>query len=80
MSIFHDDKRIDDFREFVNETINTIKPPVVLASGDLTDARDRDFLGSHQHEGEWKIYGDILRKANIEKKTLWLDIRGNHGE
>lgn len=51
----------------------------MLASGDLTDARDSDFLGSHQHDGEWKIYHDILHKANIEKKTLWLDIRGNHG-
>lgn len=52
----------------------------MLASGDLTDGRDKDALGSRQFEEEWKIYGSILRNASIEKRTVWMDIRGNHGE
>lgn len=64
---------------FALETLDTIKPSVVLASGDLTDAKDVDFLGSRQYESEWKIYNDILRTANVRNKTIWMDIRGNHG-
>lgn len=57
-----------------------IKPKVVLASGDLTDAKTKDNIGSDQFEGEWKYYRDILIEAHVKEKTLWLDIRGNHGE
>lgn len=47
-----------------------------MASGDLTDAKDSNHLGSRQYEREWRIYRDIVRDA--ESKTVWLDIRGNH--
>lgn len=50
-----------------------------MASGDLTDAKDRDHLGSRQYEQEWKIYHDILESSQVRNKTLWMDIRGNHG-
>lgn len=53
---------------------------MVLASGDLTDAKDRDLLGSRQYEDEWKIYNEILNQTNVRNKTLWMDIRGNHGK
>lgn len=79
ISIFGDEERISDFRLFATETLDTIKPSVVMASGDLTDAKDIDYLGSRQYEGEWKIYRDILDSANVQNKTLWMDIRGNHG-
>lgn len=79
ISIFQDEGRINDFREFATRTLSAIKPKVVLASGDLTDAKDRDHLGSRQYEQEWKIYHDILESSQVRNKTLWMDIRGNHG-
>lgn len=49
----------------------------MLASGDLTDAKDSDHLGSRQYELEWRTYRNIV-DATVESKTVWLDIRGNH--
>lgn len=80
ISIFRQEDRISDLEKFVATTLDTIKPPVTLASGDLTDAKDRDLLGSRQYEKEWQIYNDVLTKANVMNKTLWLDLRGNHGK
>ena len=79
MSEFHDNTRIKDFEHFCNETIRLIKPKVVLASGDLTDAKKSDFLGSKQFEYEWKTYARILKDNDIVKHLAWLDVRGNHG-
>lgn len=56
-----------------------INPSVVLASGDLTDAKTRDNIGSKQFETEWVYYKSILNECKIQEKTVWLDIRGNHG-
>lgn len=53
---------------------------MVLATGDLTDARTEDLLGSQQFKQEWSWYRDTLIKNNIINKTVWLDIRGNHGQ
>ncbi|XP_023024648.2 transmembrane protein 62 isoform X1 [Leptinotarsa decemlineata] len=78
ISIFRDPLRITEFKEFCHYTINTIRPSVVLASGDLTDAKTKDSIGSEQYEDEWRHYRDILKEARIQEKTLWLDIRGNH--
>lgn len=78
ISIFGDPTRISQLREFVDVTLTAIRPSVVLASGDLTDAKDSDHLGSRQYRAEWQIYDDILREANVRNRTLWLDIRGNH--
>lgn len=59
--------------------MDAIKPYVVLASGDLTDAKTSDSIGSRQFESEWAYYRDILKECNIQERTAWLDIRGNHG-
>lgn len=50
----------------------------MLASGDLTDAKDRYVISSSQYEEEWKIYSDVLRQTGVLNKTKWVDIRGNH--
>lgn len=60
--------------------MDAIKPSVILASGDLTDARDPDILGSSQHEREWEIYKESIQSSGVLNKTKWLDIRGNHGQ
>lgn len=49
-------------------------------AGDLADAKTNDLIGSRQFLEEWQYYGDILRDTKIVERTLWLDIRGNHGK
>lgn len=79
ISVFRDDNRIQEFREFATKTIDAIRPKVVLASGDLTDGKDKVAFGSRQYEDEWKTYGDIVNESKVRDRTLWMDIRGNHG-
>ncbi|XP_058450180.1 transmembrane protein 62-like [Malaya genurostris] len=78
ISLYQDPTRVPHLVEFCNQTVDIIRPTIVLASGDLTDAKTSDFLGSQQHEDEWRWYRDVLRDTNVLNKTTWLDIRGNH--
>ncbi|XP_026463910.1 transmembrane protein 62-like isoform X2 [Ctenocephalides felis] len=78
ISIFHDPSRISELREFCHKTVDIIKPIVVLASGDLTDAKSKNNMGSRQFEKEWEYYRNILEETKVLSKTKWLDIRGNH--
>lgn len=68
-----------ELEDFCTRTVEAIKPKVVLASGDLTDAKHKNNMGSSQYEEEWIVYNDVLRKCDIKNKTIWFDIRGNHG-
>ncbi|XP_003484897.1 transmembrane protein 62 [Bombus impatiens] len=78
ISIFQDPFRITELKEFCNVTVSSIKPTVVLASGDLTDAKAKDKMGSKQILEEWKYYKRVLDDTGVTRKTLWLDVRGNH--
>lgn len=52
----------------------------MLATGDLTDAKTKDNLGSSQVKKEWIYYYNIIKESGITEYTTWLDIRGNHGK
>ncbi|PNF33569.1 hypothetical protein B7P43_G16995 [Cryptotermes secundus] len=78
ISIFHDESRVTELKEFCDLTLNAIKPTIVLASGDLTDAKSEDNMGSRQYVQEWELYKDVLQACRVTEKTVWLDIRGNH--
>ena len=51
-----------------------------MASGDLTDAKNVDLIGSRQYHNEWKAYEQIIKDNDVLKHTVWLDVRGNHGK
>ncbi|CAH0750252.1 unnamed protein product [Diatraea saccharalis] len=78
ISIFRDPGRITQFQQFCDSTVKKIKPLVVLATGDLTDAKAKDNLGSSQVQKEWIYYHNIIKESGVIEETVWLDIRGNH--
>uniref|UniRef100_A0A0A9YRK4 Transmembrane protein 62 n=1 Tax=Lygus hesperus TaxID=30085 RepID=A0A0A9YRK4_LYGHE len=78
VSIFQEKERVVELREFCDLTLKVIMPPVVVVTGDLTDAKSENRMGSDQLLEEWKIYSDVLTKCGASKFTTWLDIRGNH--
>lgn len=73
--------REKDFAEFAEKYVNSIKPDVVLVTGDITDGRmPNSSLGTGQQLDEWQAYSNDIAKANLtwSTKPVWLDVRGNH--
>ncbi|CAL8074381.1 unnamed protein product [Calicophoron daubneyi] len=70
--------RITDLKNFCSVTLPLIRPELVLATGDLTNARSKDGLSGGQRIEEWIAYRRIIRDSGILDFTEWLDVRGNH--
>ncbi|OZJ04422.1 hypothetical protein BZG36_02922 [Bifiguratus adelaidae] len=72
------------FLHFLKTTLPILSPPFVLATGDLTDAKDARRFTSHQYLEEWVAYktaleeSDVLRNASAGSIPRWVDVRGNH--
>ena len=81
-SIFMDPDRPRDFVDLCSSVIKTtINPQAVILTGDLTDAKAKDKLGSRQFEAEWKLYRETVEACGAfdpKGSPLWLDVRGNH--
>ena len=80
VSRFWDLKRVPDLKQFCTENIDVIRPEVVMATGDLTDAKHADLMGSEQYPEEWHQYYQTLKDTKVMEKTVWLDVKGNHGK
>ena len=78
ISAYHDSNIVSDLKDFIYSIITIINPSLVLATGDLVDAKSEDGFSTHQNTEEWKIYYSILQETKIEEKIPWLDLRGNH--
>jgi len=66
---------------FIQHTLPRIRPSFVVATGDLTDAKDELQLAGQQYEEEWVAYRNILAAHQLDTKNngkYWLDLRGNH--
>ena len=79
-SIFMDPNRPKDFLKLCKIIKSQINPQAVILTGDLTDAKASDKLGSRQFENEWKLYQDTVSACGAfdSDPPLWLDVRGNH--
>ena len=80
LSAVFEPSRGPDFKKFCQQVIPAVKPSVTIVSGDLTDARLKGLMEGKQQIKEWMMYNDIVNSTDVTKKTLWLDIRGNHDD
>src|SRR4051812_11838781 len=67
------------FLHFLSTVLPALSPSFVLATGDLTDAKDSAKITSAQIEAEWLTYKRALTEAGVMNRTeYWYDLRGNH--
>ncbi|KAG0314209.1 Transmembrane protein 62 [Dissophora globulifera] len=70
-----------NFYTFLSTALPLIEPSFVVVTGDLTDAKDQNLVGSMQYMEEWVTYRDALEESGVLTKrggSYWHDLRGNH--
>ncbi|KAH6574577.1 hypothetical protein BASA60_005484 [Batrachochytrium salamandrivorans] len=81
VSRFRNRGGVAHLRHFLDYEMNLIAPDLVLATGDLTDAKSHSTLTSLQHREEWVAYHTTLQNSGVllrQKGRFWWDQRGNH--
>ncbi|KAM3229658.1 hypothetical protein ACQJBY_060467 [Aegilops geniculata] len=80
ISAYHPD-RAADLVNLLGTALRTIRPHLLLVSGDITDAKNSKRTTSRQDEDEWITYKKtidaLVAKGGIDKRRIF-DIRGNH--
>ncbi|XP_078441043.1 putative metallophosphoesterase At3g03305 isoform X2 [Wolffia australiana] len=80
ISEYHHD-RAGDLDRLLAPALRVIQPSLVIISGDLTDAKNKEGTSTSQNEFEWIQYRKsmdiVMKKAGISEKIVF-DIRGNH--
>ncbi len=66
-------KNLEMFNRFLNETNNVINPLFIINTGDIVDAD----MGRHQNSEEWQKYNETLTANNINSSS-YIDLVGNH--
>lgn len=82
LSVHFDKGRLIDFENFCQEMLpHVLRAPLLVLTGDITDSRTKDPMGSGAYTQEWQDYRRLHGTCMKHNPQLvWLDIRGNHGE
>lgn len=82
LSVHFDKNRLNDFENFCQELLpHVLRAPLLVLTGDITDSRTKDPMGSGAYLQEWQDYRRLHSTCMKHNPQLvWLDIRGNHGE
>ncbi|KAF8941374.1 hypothetical protein EDD21DRAFT_439564 [Dissophora ornata] len=70
-----------NFYTFLSTALPLVEPSFVVVTGDLTDAKDNNLVGSTQYLDEWTTYRDALVESGVLTRrngSFWHDLRGNH--
>jgi len=85
ISKFRSPERAIDLEKFCVFLKENVSPRVVVVTGDLTDGKTPEGIGSRQFKEEWETYRSVWKDhcqvkpdSKRPEDTLWLDIRGNH--
>ncbi|RKP07847.1 hypothetical protein THASP1DRAFT_16473, partial [Thamnocephalis sphaerospora] len=81
VSRYHTVGGIAHLMHFLRTTLPLISPSMVVATGDLTDAKSEVEKAGVQFEDEWQTYHRLLKESGALDKAggqFWHDLRGNH--
>lgn len=81
VSKYRDHGCLAHLRHFLVNEMQLVGPELVVATGDLTDAKAHNRLTSLQHREEWIAYHELLQDSGVLNKkngNFWFDQRGNH--
>ncbi|XP_024520040.1 putative metallophosphoesterase At3g03305 [Selaginella moellendorffii] len=80
VSVFHPN-RAEDLEILASRFLALVRPALVLVTGDLTDAKNRDLSVTRQDEAEWMQYQKTMKHVSKESRlpqSVFFDLRGNH--
>jgi predicted MPP superfamily phosphohydrolase len=67
---------IQHLHSFIQNELSLVNPSLVVVTGDLTDAKTKNKLNSHQYSEEWVAYKKVLEMGKVEERRgsrFWFD-------